>query len=52
MFLHENFFETALKSDIKQWWSRHLYRRHLYRRGQRCSKSKVKRKRKKEKGNC
>jgi hypothetical protein len=44
MFLHLKIFKTALKSDIKQWWSRHHRRRHRYRRPHRCSESKFERK--------
>jgi hypothetical protein len=44
MFLHLNFFEIALKVDLRQWSSRHRRYRHRYRRRYRRNESKDERK--------
>jgi hypothetical protein len=51
MFLHHKIFKTALKSDLKQWSSRHRRRHHCYRRRHRRSRSNVEEKMKDGKGN-
>jgi hypothetical protein len=48
MFLRLEIFKTALKSDLKQWASRHYRHRRRYRRGE----SKVEKKLINVKGNC
>jgi hypothetical protein len=52
MFLHLENFKTALKSDLKQWSSRHYRHRHRYRRRHRRSESRDERKMNNVKGNC
>jgi hypothetical protein len=52
MFLHSKFFKTALKSDKRQWWSRHYRRHHRYRHRYSRSESKVERTMKDVKDNC
>jgi hypothetical protein len=44
MFLHLKNFKTALKGDLRQWSSRHRYRRHRYGCRHRRSESVVERK--------